>query len=78
MTCSVQNSCIIIGVTIDCQKHVGVTRASAADKDEGILKIIWHALRTDGHIIARPHVTLGGAAWEGQRQQHAEGDKQAH
>lgn len=40
--------------------------------------MVWRALRTDGHIIAWPHVALCGTAWEGKREEHAEGDEETH
>lgn len=47
-------------------------------KAGSLLLVVWCALRTDGHIIARPHVALRGAAWKGKREEHAEGDKETH
>lgn len=47
-------------------------------KARSVLEVVWCALRTDRHIIARPHVALRGAAWEGKREEHAKGDKETH
>lgn len=47
-------------------------------KARSVLEVVWRALRTDRHIIARPHVALRGPAWESKREEHAEGDEETH